>query len=153
MSKYILFILTIVFASTAVAQQERSISKTVANQFHEKYNANDYEGVFSLFSDEMKSFMPHDKAIAFLNGLSTEAGKIKKRTFVKYPQQNVALYKTNFERLLVALFISVDVNSKISGLMVKPFAPEKLPTLNRNTSNLILPFNEEWTVFWGGDTK
>ena len=150
---YIIYILTIVFASTAIAQQESSISKTVANQFHEKYNANDYEAIFSMFSEEMKSFMPHDKTIAFLNGLSTEAGIIKRRIFVKYPQQNVALYKTTFERLLVALFISVDANSKINGLMVKPFSPEKLPTLKRNISKLILPFNEEWTVFWGGDTK
>ena len=89
----------------------------------------------------------------FLNGLHTEAGNIKERTFIKYPQANVALYKTTFERLLVALFISVDANSKINGLMVKPYVTEKLPELKRNTSKLILPFKEEWTVFWGGDTK
>ena len=37
--------------------------------------------------------------------------------------------------------------------MVKPFVTEKQPTLIRNISKLILPFKEEWTVFWGGDTK
>jgi murein DD-endopeptidase MepM/ murein hydrolase activator NlpD len=51
------------------------------------------------------------------------------------------------------LFISADANSKINGLMVKPYVTEKLPELKRNISKLILPFNEEWTVFWGGDTK
>jgi hypothetical protein len=153
MRKYLLFILTIIIVGTAVAQQESSISKTVANQFHEKYNANDYEGIFIMFSKEMKSFMPHDKAIAFLNGLNTEAGTIKKRIFIKYPQANVALYKTTFELAVVALFISIDVNSEINGLMVKPYLAEKLPTLKRNISKLILPFKEEWTVFWGGDTK
>lgn len=151
--KHILFILTLFISTIVVAQQESSTSKTIANQFQKKYNANDYEGIFALFSKEMKSFMPHDKAIAFLNGLNTEAGKIKKRTFVKYPQQNVALYKTTFERVLVALFISVDENAKINGLMVKPFESKKLPILKRNSSKLILPFKEEWTVFWGGDTK
>ncbi len=37
--------------------------------------------------------------------------------------------------------------------MVKPYVTEKLPVLKRNTSKLILPFKDEWTVFWGGDTK
>ncbi len=64
MKIYIISILTILLVNTAVAQQESSISITVANQFHEKYNANDYEGIFIMFSKEMKSFMPHDKAIA-----------------------------------------------------------------------------------------
>jgi murein DD-endopeptidase MepM/ murein hydrolase activator NlpD len=153
MKIYIISILTILLVNTALAQQESSISETVANQFHEKYNANDYEGIFIMFSKEMKSFMPHDKAIAFLNSLNTEAGTIKKRIFIKYPQANVALYKTTFERAVVALFISIDVNSEINGLMVKPYVAEKLPTLKRNISKLILPFKEEWTVFWGGDTK
>ena len=151
--KYLLYILTLFITNTAIAQQETTISKNIANEFHQKYNANDYEGVYSLFSKEMKSFMPHDKTITFLSRLNTQAGTIKQRTFIKYPQAHVALYKTTFERALVALFISVDANSKINGLMVKPYVNEKLPKLKRSISKLILPFKEEWTVFWGGDTK
>jgi len=153
MKKYILFILTIVLANTAVAQQESSISKTVANEFHKNYNVNNYEAIFSMFSSEMKNFMPHEKTLAFLRGLKSEAGDIKTKSFVKYEQPNVALYKTNFERVVVALYISVDGNSNINGLMVKPYKEEKLPELTRNVSKLKLPFNEEWTVLWGGDTK
>jgi hypothetical protein len=153
MKKHIIFILTILLTNTVVGQQETTISKTVANQFHKKYNANDYEGIFSMFSKEMKNFMPHNKTLTFLSALNTQAGNIKKRIFIKYPQTNVALYKTTFDRAVVALFISVNTNSKINGLMVKPYATEKQPTLKRNVSKLILPFKEEWTVFWGGDTK
>ena len=36
--------------------------------------------------------------------------------------------------------------------MVKPYKEEKLPELTRNVSKLKLPFNEDWTVLWGGDT-
>lgn len=78
MRKYILFILTILLANTAVAQQETTISKTVANEFQKKYNANDYEGIFTMFAKEMKTFMPHDKTLDFLNTLNTQAGTIKK---------------------------------------------------------------------------
>lgn len=152
--KHILFILiTFLLVNNAFAQQESDISKSVANKFQEKYNTNDYDGIYSMFANEMKNFMPHEKTLAFLRGLKSEAGNIKTKSFVKYEQANVALYKTNFERIVVALYISVDENSNINGLMVKPFEEEKLPKLTRNISKLRLPFNEEWTVLWGGDTK
>jgi murein DD-endopeptidase MepM/ murein hydrolase activator NlpD len=153
MKIYILSTLTILLVNIAVAQQETTISKTVATEFQKKYNTNDYEGVFIMFTKEMKNFMPHDKTLAFLSSLKTQAGSIKKRVFIKYPQANVALYKTTFESAVVALFISVDANSKINGLMVKPYVTENQPVLKRNISKLILPFKDEWTVFWGGDTK
>lgn len=152
--KHIIFILiTLLVANNTFAQEQSEISKTIANKFQQKYNTNDYEGIFAMFASEMKNFMPHDKTLAFLSGLKSEAGDIKTKSFVKYEQSKVALYKTNFERIVVALYISVDENSDINGLMVKPFKEEKLPKLARNISKLKLPFYEEWTVLWGGDTK
>lgn len=152
MKKYIICILSIAFAN-AIFAQESTVSKSVANEFQKKYNAHDYDGVFLMFSTEMKKFMPKDKTLAFLHTLHMQAGLIKNRTFIKYPQVHVALYKTTFERATVALFISVDTNKKINGLMVKPYAVKKQPELLRNISELKLPFRGEWTVFWGGDTK
>lgn len=57
--------------------------------------------------------MPHEKTLAFLRGLKSEAGDIKTKSFVKYEQPNVALYKVKFERVVVALYISIDENSNI----------------------------------------
>lgn len=151
--KKILYLFIFCNMANVFAQRETIISKTVANSFEKKYNANNYESVFALFANSMKNVMPHDKTLTFLNTLNSQAGIIKKRKFIKYVQPNVALYKTTFERAVVALFISVDSRSKINGLMVKPYTEEKLTVLKRNKSKLILPFKEEWTVFWGGDTK
>src|SRR5690606_29851222 len=92
------------------------------------------------------------KTIEFLDGLKKEAGKITKREFVKY-EQTYASYKTNFERAVFAVNISVDKDSKINGLLVKPFKDDSLPVIVRNTTKLILPFKDQWTVVWGGDTK
>ncbi len=152
--KHIIFILiAFLLVNNIFAQKESEKSKTVATNFQQKYNANDYEGIYLMFSNEMKNFMPQEKTLAFLRGLNSEAGAIKTKSFVKYEQPNVALYKTTFERIVVALYISVDENSNINGLMVKPFNEENLPELTRNVSKLRLPFNEEWTVLWGGDIK
>lgn len=56
-------------------------------------------------------------------------------------------------RALLAVNISIDNNSKINGLFIKPFTDDNLPKIERNTTKLKLPFNGEWTVVWGGDTK
>lgn len=153
MRNIIIIVVLVLVTNLSFAQNENTLSKTIADEFQKNYNANNYEAIFSMFSSEMKNFMPNEKTLAFLRGLKSEAGDIKTKLFVKYEQPNVALYKTNFERIVVALYISVDENSNINGLMVKPFKEAKLPELTRNVSKLKLPFNEEWTVLWGGDTK
>ncbi len=71
---------------------------------------------------------------------------------LKY-ESTYASYKTNFERALLAVTISIDSDSKINGLFVKPFKENGLPKIERNSTQMKLPFKGEWTVFWGGDTK
>jgi len=133
-------------------QIEKEVSKETSIKFEKHYNSGEYEQIFDLFSDEMKTALPIEKTTGFLKGLKIQAGKITKREFVRY-EQTYASYKTNFERALFAVNISLDENAKINGLLVKPFKEINLPTIERNQTKMILPFKEEWTVFWGGDTK
>ena len=133
-------------------QTEKETAKKVSAEFEKYYNSNEYQKIFDLFSPEMKSALPIEQTTDFLKGLKTQAGKIEKREFVKY-EQTYASYKTTFERIVFAVNISLDNNGKINGLFVKPFKEENLPKLERNETKLILPFNGEWSVFWGGDTK
>jgi len=138
--------------SNVFAQTEIATYQTVADEFENNYNQENFENIFNSFSTEMKSALPIDKTIAFLTGLKGQAGKIEKREFVKY-QSSYASYKTTFERGVFALNISIDEKSKINGLFIKPYVPDNLPKIERNATKLILPFKEAWTVFWGGDTK
>jgi len=134
-------------------QNEKEISKKVSAEFEEFYNSDKFQNIFDLFSAEMKSALPIKKTTDFLKGLKTQAGKIDKRKFTKYENGTYASYKTNFERALFSVNISLDKNGKINGLFVKPFKESNLSKLKKNKTDLILPFKEEWTIFWGGDTK
>jgi murein DD-endopeptidase MepM/ murein hydrolase activator NlpD len=134
------------------SQTEKSTYKIVADNFEKNYNANNFDSIFNSFSTEMQKALPLDKTKEFLEELKNQAGKITKRTFVKY-EQKYASYKTIFERALFAINISLDNDSKINGLFVKPFKENNLPKMERNSSKLQLPFKGEWTVVWGGDTK
>jgi len=140
------------FMNLSFAQTEKPSYKSVADSFEINYNAGNFEAIFAKFSEDMKHALPMDKTKAFLTGLKTQVGKIDKREFVKY-EQTYASYKTKFERGLLALNISVDNNSNINGLLVKPFKENSLPKMVRNNTKLVLPFKDEWTVVWGGDTK
>ncbi len=149
----ILLTVTLTFIMTNIfAQTEKAAYKTVADKFEIDYNNDNYDSIFAMFSPEMQNDLPVDKTQEFLKGLKFQAGKITKRQFVKY-EKTYASYKTNFERALFAVNISVDNNSKINGLFVKPFANDTLLKIERNITRLQLPFKGEWTVTWGGDTK
>ena len=102
--------------------------------------------LFLSFSLEMQNALPVDKTKEFLAGLKQQAGKITKREFVKY-EQTYASYKTNFEKALFAINISVDNNSKINGLLIKPFKESNLPKIERNKTKMVeamynrIPYN------------
>lgn len=136
----------------ASGQEEKYSSKSVAGRFEYFYNQNLYDSIFIMFSTEMKNAMPLTKTVEFFTGLSMQSGKITHRVFTRYENGSYASYKTQFERSLFSLNISLDNNSKINGLFIKPFKPD-LPVISRNQSKLILPFNGTWYVLWGGDTK
>jgi hypothetical protein len=146
-------LLSLLFLTNFVlGQKEQLSSKALADSFEINYNTDNFDAIFSSFSAEMQTALPIDQTKEFLKGLKKQAGKITKREFITY-EQTYASYKTNFEWALFALNISVDNNAKINGLLVKPFKPSNLAKLDRNKTKLMLPFKEEWTVIWGGDTK
>jgi murein DD-endopeptidase MepM/ murein hydrolase activator NlpD len=151
--RHLFIILTTLLISTAMpAQTEKPSYKPVADKFETNYNNNNYDSIFAQFSPGMQDALPIDKTIQFLQELKAQAGQITKRQFIKY-EQTYASYKTNFERALYAINISVDNTGKINGLFVKAFTDDKLPKMERNITSLRLPFRGEWTVVWGGDTK
>jgi uncharacterized membrane-anchored protein len=146
------FALTIL-AVNLCAQTEKISYKNVAGKFEKFYNNAQYDSVFALFDPEMAAALPKDKTSEFLSSLQIQVGQIKKREFVRYENTTYGSYKTTFERAILTLNISIDNNSMINGLFVKPYTDSSLPKMERNITKMILPFKGEWTVIWGGDTK
>ncbi|MEP6674450.1 MAG: peptidoglycan DD-metalloendopeptidase family protein [Ferruginibacter sp.] len=139
-------------ANKLFGQAEKPAYKRIADKFESFYNEAKYDSIFAMFSPEMAKALPADQASEFLSGLRSQTGKITKRQFVKY-EMTYASYKTNFDQAVFAVNISVDKNEQINGLFVKPFVESTLPIMQRNTTKMKLPFNGQWTIVWGGDTK
>jgi murein DD-endopeptidase MepM/ murein hydrolase activator NlpD len=152
MRQYITTLLLIFSISIASGQTEKVPSRIAIDNFEANYNAEKFDAIFSAFSADMQNALPLDKTKAFLAGLKAQAGKITGREFLRN-ETTYASYKTNFERGIFVVSISVDNSEKINGLYVKPFVETNLSNPPRNTTRLMLPFKDEWTVVWGGDTK
>lgn len=143
--------LALIMSSTC-GQTEKGNIKIVADKFEENFNSSKYDTVFAMFSKDMQDFLPLIKTKEYITNTRVQLGQIIRRDFKKY-EKSYAVYKGYFENGLFDILISVDSNSKINGLSIRPFQADNLPVLNRNKTKLSLPFTGEWTVVWGGDTK
>jgi hypothetical protein len=153
MKNYILSLALLLVTGNVWCQVESPIYKAVATKFEKNYNLNQFDSIFKMFSAEMQNALPLNKTIEFFTGINGQAGKIRQMEFIKYEKQTYASYKTQFERALFSINISVDNNLKINGFFMNPFKADNLPKIERNMTSLLLPFNDTWNVFWGGDTK
>jgi hypothetical protein len=103
-----------------------------------------------MFSAEMKKALPIEKFTQFSKGLKNQLGSIRKTRFVRL-QQTTALYETIFDKGVLGMNMVLNNRNEIAGLLLKPYTEAK--TIERNSTAMVLPFKEVWTVFWGGDTK
>jgi murein DD-endopeptidase MepM/ murein hydrolase activator NlpD len=152
MRKIRIFLISITMGTIAFGQQESDTQRFVMGKLVRHYNAGEFDSIFTDFSPDMQKALPIAQTREFFRGLKQQAGSINNRSFVKY-EQSFASYKTIFERGLFSVNVSIDAQSKINGLLVKPFKEGSSPAIERNETRLILPFRDEWTVVWGGDTK
>lgn len=146
------FILITAINYFSFSQAESSSSKYAMAKFQSYYNAALPDSIFNLFSPETKIALPLNKTSAFLVQLKNNYGQIKQTTFTRYDGQ-FALYKTVLEKGTIQLSISINEHKAITGLYAKPYLDQISQIQRRNTSKIHLPFKDEWTVFWGGDTK
>lgn len=144
----VLSILLSFSSSMAFAQMESAASKEASAKFETYYNNNQFDSIFATFSASTKISLPPEKTNAFLSHLKNSFGHITRRTFEEY-QGAFAVYKTEFDKGVLAISIAVDDNAAITGVYAKPYDT----ATQRNTTPMRLPFKGEWTVFWGGDTK
>jgi murein DD-endopeptidase MepM/ murein hydrolase activator NlpD len=135
------------------AQVEPEKYKSVVNEFKNNYNSDQFESIFNMFAPDMQKALPLEKTKVFFSGLYAEAGKIQECKFSNLDQGGTASYETKFDKGVFLINVTLNEDSKINGFYIKPFQAKPAISNTRNSSKLSLPFKEEWTVIWGGDTK
>ncbi|MCB0446890.1 MAG: peptidoglycan DD-metalloendopeptidase family protein [Gelidibacter sp.] len=150
--KRLILLIAVLVSTYSFSQEEKDNYASVAKSFETFFNEGQYESIFNLFDNEMKAALPLDKTKEFLgSNLRQNLGKIQSMTFLK-TKETAHIYKTAFENGLFDILLSLNEANQINGLYVSQHVPDNLPTLERNITKMILPFKEEWFVFWGGET-
>lgn len=134
------------------SQATREDVQRAASAFVEAYNGKRYAEIEQSFNDQMKAALSGDKLKEFLDGAHQQFGKITSTGDPKFNAPTVAVFPANFERGNLDLLVALDGERKIAGLRLSPPAPERPRTASRNETKLILPFRDDWLIFWGGDT-
>ena len=150
MKKTLIFCLTLV--SFVCHSQELDYYKAATDKFMKLYNSENNDGIFEMFDSNMKAALPKDNTAVFFNDLRESMGKIKSTEFIN-TRQMAHVYKTTFDHGIKDIIIYLSDTKLIGGLFVTPHRPEDLVKIERNDSQIGLPFNEEWFVFWGGKNQ
>ncbi|MGB5554444.1 MAG: peptidoglycan DD-metalloendopeptidase family protein [Flavobacteriaceae bacterium] len=136
----------------AFSQTEQGNYAEAASVFMQNYNAGNYEAIFESFNSDMKKALPRQQTLAFFEqNVNRLMGAIVEMKF-EHMDQGAHIYRTDFERSVAEVVISLTAQNRINGLVIKPLPKNDIKIIERNSTPMILPFKEEWFVFWGGTT-
>jgi|TARA_B100001079_G_scaffold109008_1_gene93789 murein DD-endopeptidase MepM/ murein hydrolase activator NlpD len=124
----------------------------VVTRMVQAINAKNYPGVQEDFSKVMLDAFPLEKSKVFFKDLSIRYGKIEKLDPPRLMPPAQAVFAAHFERVVLDIKFVLDDQDKIIGLWFLPHTPP-LPVPEKHVTKLRLPFDGEWLVFWGGDTR
>lgn len=105
--------------------QTENYKKAIDN-FQTNYNAENYDVIFNNFSPEMQKALPLENNRQFLTGLKIQVGKIIDKEFINDENGTGAIYKTQFEQAVLGIYISLNNQNKIAGLLIKPYEEPKI---------------------------
>jgi murein DD-endopeptidase MepM/ murein hydrolase activator NlpD len=145
-------------ASTAWASDYEAAARQVLTNILAK----DYVAAAKNFNEQMMAALPPEKlGQVFENQIQPQIGAFKSVREAKTETQGpytVITLLSNFERGPVNVIVAFDAQGKVGGLFFKPAQPPTEPAATRfsdyrTKTNLRLPFDGEWFVFWGGRTR
>ena len=141
------------FCGLAFGQMELPQYSGVISQIANLYNAQDYQGIYRLYDENMqKALTQEENRQFFTENVNRIMGNMKEWEFIGY-QRGAHVYRTYFDRALTNLMITLNAkNNKIAGFYIAPARPIGIPILERNRTRMIIPFREEVFVYWGGTT-
>jgi pimeloyl-ACP methyl ester carboxylesterase len=113
----------ILFATVLTVNSQPANYTAVANKFKQFYNAGQPDSIFNMFSAEMKTSLPLDKFKPTTIQLKSQLGALNKTEFLKYSQP-LAVYKATFDNAVFLLNISLNSQSKLTGLLLSPFVED-----------------------------
>lgn len=146
---FLLFIALLVSTSTFSQTAEY---ETAMSTFQKHYNDDNGQAVFDIMNTIMQQSISLKQTTIIINTYYSNFGKMESFEFKK-KEGVVEVFLCHFEKGKHNIHIVADAEGKLSGLLFKPYEDGAGGKLDRNITQMRLPFKGEWFTFWGGDTK
>jgi pimeloyl-ACP methyl ester carboxylesterase len=128
MKKVLLLVSLFISLLPVFAQTEPMPYRAVLNRFMLFYNRNQADSVFTMFAPEVKTDMPLEKNRQMLGQLQAQSGGLQRATFLRM-DDNIATYRVDFQKAILAMKISLNSTGKIGGLLFDNYAPANKPII------------------------
>src|ERR1700748_972300 len=115
MRKTAIVLALIIIASVTFAQPEQPNYKQAIGNFKQYFNDNDADGLFKMFSPEVKAGLPLDKTKELVTQMHAQIGNLKETTFIKYAQ-TAGVYKADYDKATLLINLSLNGLNQIDGL-------------------------------------
>jgi len=133
MKKTFLFLM-VIWASTVFAQEDNYM--TTFENLKTNFNSEKYVEIFNSFSPEMQKTLPLETTKQFFTGLNVQAGKVLNEKYINDNEGTGALYKAQFERAILGVYITLNNKNEISSLLIKPYEePSNIEIADVNALN------------------
>ena len=132
--KRIIFLLAAITITNFLSAQTENYRAAI-DSFQIYYNTENYDKIFNSFSPYMQQAVPLEKTKQFFTNLFHNVGKMETKECVSFEGGQLAIYKVKFEKTILRIYISLDIQNKIGGLLVKP-NEEETNTDNRTINAL-----------------
>jgi hypothetical protein len=116
----------------------------------DSYNAGDHSWFVRNSNKAMLDAVPPDKWQEFVKEYKAAYGAINRTSFVK-KSGPADIYEFWFDKGSKTVTLVLDGEGKIAGILFADYVPP-IPTPERNSTPLVLPFEGRWLTLWGGDS-
>lgn len=124
--KKLLFAVALILSLINGYSQETTITKKLAADFVNYYNADQADSLSTLFSDEVKKQMPPANIPPLINQLKSQLGKLLNSEFFA-ANNGITSYICTFEKSGPVLYLHFDKSNKLAGFYVNADKREKTP--------------------------
>jgi len=149
MKRSLLIIALLINSVYAYSQDNIETYQEVMENIMTYFNDDNYQGIFDLCDENMQVAVPLENFTQQLKGLKSQIGRITQVSFIENSDLGY-VFKVDHEVAPLEYVISLNDSNKIIGLRPRPFTARNIDIIERNTTKMNLPFNEEWFVLWGG---
>jgi murein DD-endopeptidase MepM/ murein hydrolase activator NlpD len=120
-----------------------------ATDFANIFNRQDYRSAIRLFRSGELDGGQYKRLENNFKYTYRVAGAIRAMDLIKQEGKKL-IYKSTHENTSMEITFRVDENCRLISYLIQTHFPDSLPILDRNKTQMALPFHGEWRVDWGG---